>query len=70
MIIFSAITNQVILVTHSIYKAFDANPSLEVRVVFLDLSKAFENVWHEGLLYKLKRMEICEKYLTNRLIFV
>ena len=70
MIIFSAITNQVILVTHSIYKAFDANTSLEVRVVFLDLSKAFENVWHEGLLYKLKRMEICEKYLTNRLIFV
>ena len=26
-----------------IYKAFDANPSLDVREVFLDLSKAFDN---------------------------
>ena len=35
---------------------------LEVRAVFLDLSKAFDNVWHDGLLYKLRCMGICGKY--------
>ena len=28
---------------------------MEVRVVFLDISKAFERVWHAGLLFKLRR---------------
>ena len=46
--------NQLISTTHNIYCAFDANPSLEVRGIFVDLSKAFDKVWHEGLLYKLK----------------
>ena len=46
--------NQLISITHNIYRAFDANPSLELRGGFLDLSKAFDKVWHEGLLYKLK----------------
>ena len=32
-------------ITHEIYKAFDENPSLEVRGVFPDLSKAFGEVW-------------------------
>ena len=36
---------------------------LEVRGVFLDLSKAFDKVWHDGLLYKLRRIEICGEYL-------
>ena len=40
--------NQFISITHDIYHAFDVNPSLEVRGVFLDLSKAFDKVWHEG----------------------
>ena len=30
----------------------------EVRAVFLDISKAFDTVWHEDLLFKLKRIGI------------
>ena len=27
---------------------FDANPSVGTRGIFLDVSKAFDRVWHEG----------------------
>ena len=33
---------------------FACKPSLELRVVFLDLRKAFEKVWNDALIYKLK----------------
>ena len=46
--------HQLIAITHNIFSAFDANPSFEVCGVFLDLSKAFDRVWHDGLLYELK----------------
>ena len=46
--------NQLLCITHNIYKAFEACPTLETRAVFLDLSKAFDRVWHDGHLYKLK----------------
>ena len=65
--------NQLLAITHDIFEAFDVNPSLEVRSVFLDISKAFDKVWHEGLLYKLKSMgisgelyELLENYLSGR----
>ena len=64
---------QVISITHEIYKAFDCSPSLEVRRVFLDISKAFDKVWHDGLLYKLKRngingdlLKLIESFLSDR----
>ena len=54
--------HQLLSMTHEIYKTFDANPSLENRGVFLDLSKAFDKVWHDDLMYKLKRLGIGGKY--------
>ena len=42
--------NKLIAIIHEIFEAFDCNPPLEIRSVFLDLSKAFDKVWHEGLL--------------------
>ena len=65
--------NQLISINHNIHRAFDVNPSLEVRDVFLDLSKAFDKVWQEGLLYKLKNnginenaLQLIESFLHNR----
>ena len=45
----------------------------EIRGVFLDISKAFDKVWHEGLVFKLKQngisgdlLNIFEGFLRNR----
>ena len=51
-------TNQLIDFVNEIHKAFDDHSSLEVRSVFLDLAKAFDKVWHEGLIFKLKQNEL------------
>ena len=65
--------NQLLAITHEIFEAFDCNPSLEVRSVFLDISKAFDNVWHEGLIYNIKStgisgelLNLLENYLSDR----
>ena len=44
--------NQLLSITPDIFTSFDK--ALEVRGVFLDISKAFDKVWHDGLIYKLK----------------
>ena len=50
--------HQFIAITHNIFTVFNANPSLEVRSIFLDLSKVFDRVWHKGLICKLKNTGI------------
>ena len=43
--------NQLLSITHEIYESFDVG--LKVRRVFLDILKAFDKVWHDGIIYKL-----------------
>ena len=39
-------------ITQEIYSSFD--DGFEVRIVFLDISKAFDKVWHEWIIFKLQ----------------
>ena len=63
--------NQLLSITHDIYVSFE-NQS-ETRAVFLDISKAFDKVWHEGLLFKLRcnvidgnLLCLLKSFLSNR----
>ena len=63
--------NQLIDIYNTFCKALDEGK--EVRAVFCDGSKAFDRVWHTGLLYKLNRAGISgtllswfTNYLNNR----
>ena len=49
---------QLLSITHEIYKSFDCNPTADTRGTFLDISKAFDKVSHEGLICKLKTYRI------------
>ena len=51
--------NQLLSATHETYKSFD--DGWEVGGVFLDTSKAFDKVWHDVLLLKLKLNRISGK---------
>ena len=52
---------QLIAIIHDIYKSFDDR--LEVRGGFLDISTAFDKIWHEGLLLKLSLNGISDNLL-------
>ena len=64
---------QLLSIIHEIQTAFDENPTVDVRGVFLDLSKAFDKVWHDGIIFKLKAygiegelLSLLKNYLENR----
>ena len=48
--------NQIIHITQRIYNALDDHK--DVCMIFLDISKAFDKVYHEGLLFKLRQLGI------------
>ena len=67
---FKPCINQLLSITHEIYKSFD--DGWEVRGVSLDISKAFDKVWHQGVLFKLKQnrisgnlLKVMEDFLAN-----
>ena len=63
--------NQLVDIYNTFCKALDEGK--EVRAIFCDVSKAFDRVWHKGLLYKLQTIGISgpllawfKDYLDNR----
>ena len=63
--------NQLTFLYNSFCKALDEGK--EIRVIFFDISKAFDRVWHKGLVAKLKGAGIngkllswLQNYLTDR----
>ena len=48
--------------THEVFSSFDDN--YEVKEVFLGISKAFDKVWHEGIIHKPKRNRISGNLLS------
>ena len=66
-------TNQLIDLVNDSHRAFDSTKSLEVRAIFLDISKAFDKVWHDGLIFKMRQndvsgrlLKLFQNYLNNR----
>lgn len=49
-------TNQLVEIYNTFCKALDEGK--EVRAIFCDISKAFDRVWHKGLLFKLQNVGI------------
>ena len=63
--------NQLTFLYNTFCQALD--PGKEVRAVFYDISKAFDRVWHSGLLYKLQAagvtgdaLKLFRSYLSDR----
>lgn len=63
--------NQLLFITNEFSQALDHGK--EIRVVFFDISKAFDRVWHKGLLFKIQKIGIrgnllswIKSYLSGR----
>ena len=63
---------QLLSIIHEIQTAFDENPTVDVGGVFSDISKAFDKVWHDRIIFKLKSygvegelLPLLKNYLEN-----
>ena len=66
-------TNQLIDLVNDIHRAFDSTKSLELRAIILDISKDFDKVWHDGLIFKMRQhgvsgllLKLFQNDLNNR----
>ena len=64
---------QLLSIIHEIQTAFDENQAVDVKGVFLDISKTFDKVWHDGIIFMLisygaegELLLILKNYLENR----
>ena len=49
--------SQLLSLTQDIHKSFDCNTPEDIRGVFLDISKDFDKVSYEGLIFELKTID-------------
>ena len=63
--------NQLLSITHEIFESFDVG--FEVRSIFLNILKAFDKVWDDGIIYKLTQngilgnlLNLLEEFLKER----
>ena len=54
---------QLLSIVHDIYASFDCSPPLDARGIYLDISNAFDRIWHDGLIYKVKSIRINGMFL-------
>lgn len=64
-------SDHLLRITQNGLESFNRNEKM--GAIFVDIEKAFDKVWHDGLLYKLEKMNIpnylgkwIQEYLTNR----
>ena len=58
--------SQLPYIVHDINSSFESDPTQDVRGIFSDICKAFDKVWQERLLFKLKSSCVKEE-LSNLL---
>ena len=65
-------THQLVHLYHKFAEALDQNK--KVRLVFGDISKAFDRVWHQGIIFKLNKYGISgslnnwfKSFMSNRM---
>ena len=45
---------QLLSITNEIHQSFDCSPTRDITGFYLNISKAFNKVWHDGLLFKFR----------------
>ena len=60
--------SQLLSIVHDINSSYDCHPMINFRGVFLDISKAFDKVWHDGIILKLESYSVEGKLLNFKVV--
>ena len=44
---------QLLSTTREIYKSFDCSPTRNIKGIFLNISNAFQKIWHESFFFEI-----------------